>query len=162
MKNISIRPAEEKDYEAIMALYRESYALHTKALPDHYDLPTPTHAFKRGTFLNILDDDAEMMQLAEVEGVPVGVINASVEDVEKSNYNSAYQRISVDELCVTKLYRRHGIGQMLMAKVEEWARKKKIKEITVIVFDFNKSAIDFYKAEGYEPYSIRMLKKVDK
>ena len=157
-----IRLAEENDYEAVMAIYRESYRVHSDALPEDYDLPHPEYPFKRGTFLNILEDDEEKIYVATIGGTIVGMINFLIESVDATKYHKEYKRVSVEEICVTAAYQRQGIGRMLMAEAEKWAAEKEIRDITVIVYSFNKAAISLYDSIGYESYSIRMRKLINR
>ncbi len=154
---IKIRPATEKDFIGVTKLYRESFKLHHKAHPRIFN-PAPQFPLSRGSFLNILEDENELMMVAEKEKVIVGFINASIEKDGRDRWQKAYHRVSIDDICVNQPERRSGIGRQLMQSIEKWAVKKGIKELTVITFNFNKIATKFYANLGYVPITTRVSK----
>ena len=60
-------------------------------------------------------------------------------------YNSLYDRIEIEYIIVDNEYRKTGIGTMLLKEIE----KNNVKNITLEVRESNKSAIEFYKKNGY-------------
>ena len=158
---IGIRLASEEDYSSVMDLYRDSYANERKAIPEPYDLIPPS-PLRRGTYINILEDEEDTIYVAELDQKIVGVINFSVESLSATSFNEAFVRVTVDTLIVAEEHRRKGIGQLLMATAEGWAREKGMYDITLIVYSYNTTAISFYEANGYESYSVRMRKKLQK
>jgi ribosomal protein S18 acetylase RimI-like enzyme len=64
----------------------------------------------------------------------------------------------VDSLAVRAAFRRRGVGQKLMAAVEEWAADRGVSDIELNVFEFNGAAIAFYERLGYATRSRRMAR----
>lgn len=60
------------------------------------------------------------------------------------------QIIIIEDLAVKEEYKKQNVGKTLMSKVEDYAKKNKIKRI---LFKTNKksSAIKFYQKIGYKP-----------
>lgn len=56
----------------------------------------------------------------------------------------------IDELLVAKKYRKLGIGEKLIKKCEEIARKKGCFKIKLFTSDHHKVALKFYKKQGYK------------
>ena len=55
------------------------------------------------------------------------------------------QRMYLEDILVTEKARRHGIGKMLVDRLIEEAKEKKLKAIVLQVLDWNEPAINFYK-----------------
>jgi ribosomal protein S18 acetylase RimI-like enzyme len=58
------------------------------------------------------------------------------------------------EACIVSMwvapeYRRRGIGNALMRKAEEWARKQKFKQLSLDVTEGNQAAITLYEHCGF-------------
>lgn len=154
-----IRPAVEKDFPAISALYRETYQLHHQAHPDSYK-ETPEYPLARGTFLNLLEDEDEAILVAEVDGMVIGMMNISIEEEGESRLHHPYRRVVVDELSVTQDWRRKGVGRAFLQQAEKWAKEKETRQLTVIVYNFNQEALAFYESQGYTPFSVRLSKRI--
>ena len=67
----------------------------------------------------------------------------------------------VSELIVTKAFRRDGVGQLLMEKMEEYFREKKCEFVNIDVFAYNLSAKKFYEKNGYEDRMFLVTKKLE-
>ena len=55
------------------------------------------------------------------------------------------QRMYLEDILVTQSERGKGIGKMLIERLIEEARNKKLKDIVLQVLDWNEPAINFYK-----------------
>jgi len=64
----------------------------------------------------------------------------------------------VDNLVVSKVFQRKGIGQKLMRTAQQWVIDKGATSFELNVYHFNQKAISFYKNIGYKPISQRMSK----
>jgi ribosomal protein S18 acetylase RimI-like enzyme len=62
----------------------------------------------------------------------------------------------VDTLAVRSDQRRRGIGRSLMEAVHGWARERRLGHVSLNVWEFNQSAIGFYRALGYQTVSRQM------
>ncbi|MFA7243851.1 MAG: GNAT family N-acetyltransferase [Patescibacteria group bacterium] len=155
-----IRKAIEADYGAVNSLYFETYNLYFRNIPDSYR-KTPKRVLPKGTFLNMIEDEQNaLVVVAEVDNKIVGFLYATIEREDDNEVARGYNRISVDEVSVLPNHARRGVGSQLLQEVEKWAKIKKISDLTVLVYDFNKNAINFYSKNGYVPYSIKMNKKL--
>lgn len=68
---------------------------------------------------------------------------------------------NITELIISKEYRKHGIGDLLMEKLEQYFKSIGCEYIHVDVFAYNKNAIKFYSQKGYHNRMHNMIKKVD-
>lgn len=57
-------------------------------------------------------------------------------------------------------YRRQGLGRLLMAEVEAWARERGIDGVGLSVAEHNTAAIALYNELGYRVEMVRMRKKL--
>ncbi len=60
----------------------------------------------------------------------------------------------VEEIMVSEMFRRHGVGRKLMEAFEAWAKERKVKQIALAT----RRASDFYKALGYEESAVYFRK----
>lgn len=67
----------------------------------------------------------------------------------------------ISELVVTKKIRSHGIGQLLMSKMEEYFKSIDCEYIFVDVFAYNENGIKFYNKNGYHSRMKIMLKNIN-
>jgi diamine N-acetyltransferase len=79
--------------------------------------------------------------LALVNNEPIGYLKLV------SNESRGY--IEVDKLYLFKKYQGRGVGRQLMTFAEETAKKKKMWTITLVVWEKNISALEFYQYHGY-------------
>ena len=66
----------------------------------------------------------------------------------------------VSELIVSKRARNSGIGKSLMNKMEQYFKSINCEYIFIVVFGYNKNAIEFYKKQGYHTRMLRNIKKI--
>lgn len=108
----------------------------------------------------MVENKNALVAVAELNNQVVGVLYATIEKEESDEVVRGYNRVSVDELSVLPGFQRKGIGSLLMKEVEDWARKHKILDLAMLVYTFNKKAIKFYEHNGYEPYSLKLNKRM--
>ena len=94
----------------------------------------------------------------EVVGLIMGIIR-KWENKDYLDYKCPKTGV-ITELVVSKQYRRKGTGNELITKMEEYFRSIKCEYITVDVFAYNNSAIDFYNRNGYHNRMLKMIKKI--
>ena len=70
------------------------------------------------------------------------------------------KRGHLSNLYVTKKARKRGIGQRLVNEAIRWCKSRKIKEVTLEIFEKNVSALNLYNKLGFRNYSVKMIKKI--
>ena len=88
----------------------------------------------------------------------VGYINGYI--FEKSNVYYLEPVAYLDCLCVDKSVRRQGIGKRLIDEFTSIVKEKGAKYIKLNAFENNIPAVNLYKKEGYEEYSVYYMKKL--
>jgi GNAT superfamily N-acetyltransferase len=126
-----LRTAQYLDAEAILALAK-SFA--TSFVVDD-------QAFSR-VFSELLASPQAHLAVAEADRQLVGYILGFDHDTFFANGRVAW----VEEIMVSELFRRRGIGQLLMQEFETWATARGSKLVALAT----RRAAPFYKALGYE------------
>jgi ribosomal protein S18 acetylase RimI-like enzyme len=153
-----VRAAGPDDVPALARLNAEVQALHRAALPDRYSDP-PAAAIEDWLRQLLADGDTAIL-LAEQDGAAVGF--AVVSRSESVGNLFALPRLSamVDGLGVAHAARRRGAGRALMSAAEELARGWGAASLALDVLSFNRDAVEFYRALGYQVTKTRMGKRL--
>ncbi|TRX58434.1 GNAT family N-acetyltransferase [Fulvivirga sp. M361] len=132
MSNL-IRPVQEKDFEALIELFRE-FALFEK-LPEKMT-NSVEQMMKEKEFFNGYVAESEEKKI-----------------IGYATYFFSYhtwtgKSLYMDDLYVKEAHRHKGIGKKLLGAVIEFARKEKCHELRWQVSNWNKHARKFYKKIG--------------
>ena len=100
--------------------------------------------------------------LALEDDVVVGLIMGIIVSHDEYDYldYTCPKTGDVTELVVSKKVRSKGIGQQLMAKMEEYFKSVDCEWIKIDVFAYNENAIKFYEKQGYHPRMFIDIKKI--
>lgn len=96
-----------------------------------------------------LERDPDLFLVAEVQNTIIGAVLGGYDGRRGMMYH----------LAVTQKYRKQGIGELLMNKLEENLRKKGCIRYYLLVTKDNKTAIDFYQSRGWEPLNLYAFAK---
>ena len=113
------------------------------------------------------DDADKVLLIAEVDGVLVGTVAASLhEPVDTADRqvqtDLARRRLHVDSLAVTGLHRRGGIGSALMRAVEQWGRSQGAEVIVLETETNNPMSVPFYEQRmGFSAQAVIFRKEID-
>lgn len=66
----------------------------------------------------------------------------------------------VSDIAVTAEAEGSGLGRLLMAEAELWARTKGYRFLTLNAFASNRAVRDWYEGQGYEPDMVRYFKPI--
>lgn len=122
-----IRPIEDSDLEAVAALWREVF-------PDNPPWNVPEDDIRRKLVIQ-----RQLFFVAEYDSLLVGTAMAGYDG----------HRGWVYYVAVDPKYRRKGIGEALMRRVEADLRKMGCTKLNLQVRASNKGVIEFYKKIGY-------------
>ncbi len=142
-----IRPIAEKDYSAFDALMRELHRLHSEARPDIY-LPAE-HIYSEEQFLEMLSEENRFMFAAESDNEVVGICVFRIRETGNENPILAkFKTALIEDIFVAEKFRRKGIAKLLFEEAEKTAKEQGASRLELMVWDFNREAMDFYAAEG--------------
>jgi GNAT superfamily N-acetyltransferase len=128
---VCIRPARESDADDIARLTAQlGYDVATSAL--------------RPRLQRMLARPEQQLFVAEVEGRAAGWLHAAVfEDIEAEPF------VVIGGLVVDRSCRRKGIGRMLMAQAEDWARQQGCSMVRLWSSATRTASHRFYEQMGY-------------
>lgn len=98
-----------------------------------------TNPWSYDAFLSELENDKAITFVAIADHVVVGFINGRV------MLDEGY----INNVAVTKNYRRKNIADMLINKLIEFAKQKKLAFLTLEVRKSNQAGIELYKKHGF-------------
>jgi ribosomal protein S18 acetylase RimI-like enzyme len=156
---ISIRKATAEDYNSLCELFDEIDALHRDNLPHIFQKPSGA-AREKDYYLGLIADENVALLVAEVGKKLVGFVHAIVRDTPVIPVFIPRRYAIVDGIVIQSEFQNHGIGKILMDKMQEWATTKGAVSIELNVYEFNETAISFYEKLGYQIFSRKMSKEL--
>jgi len=158
---ISVRKATADDYNSLCKLFDEIDALHRDHLPHLFQKPGGA-AREQDYYLGLIADENVALLVAEADEKLVGFGHTIVRDTPVFPVFVPRRYAIVDGIVVKSGFQNHGIGRILMDKMQEWATAKGAASIELNVYEFNKTAISFYERLGYQTLSRKMSKEITK
>ena len=102
-----------------------------------------------------LEDENMLLVLAWLGEKPVGYGLAF--DVAEHPFMPEWTRAGyVTQFLVSREYRQHGVGKMLMETINDWFRSRGLQKVLLNVDIENEAGVRFWKSQGFEPYAMRM------
>jgi len=80
--------------------------------------------------------------------------------VLQKDYYTGEKHAHVNDIVVTSESEGKGVGKLLLQKADEWATGKKVRWITLNVFEANAHARAVYEKQGYQMEWIKYLKQL--
>ena len=143
------------DRAAVNDLARQVHELHVSWRPDIFRMPDELYPEAR--FLDCIRQ--RQLYVAKLNGIVVGFVLLKIREY---NYPGQVRRtvMVIDEICVEKSLRGHGIGTRLMEEVHALARAFGCTDLQLGVYPQNDDAVGFYQKCGFTIRSIDMQRKV--
>jgi len=157
--DVRIREAAVSDYDGLCALFEEVDALHVANLPHIFRRPDGRIREREYVLGLIVDEDVGLF-VAEVEAQPAGLVCAILRESPDIPILVPRRYAVIDNLVVSKAFRRRGIGRALMGRAQQWALAQGADSVELTVWGFNQRAVEFYRHLGFETVSHRMAKQV--
>jgi ribosomal protein S18 acetylase RimI-like enzyme len=158
---ISVRRATLDDYNSLCELFDEIDVLHRDNLPHMFQKPSGA-AREQDYYSGLIADENVVLLVAEVGEKLVGFVHAILRDNPAFPIFVPRRYAIVDGIVVKSGFQNHGIGRILMVKMQEWATAKGATSIELHVYEFNETAISFYERLGYQTFSRKMSKEIKK
>ena len=123
--------------------------------PDIFRMPDELYPEAR--FLDCIRQ--RQLYVAKLNGIVVGFVLLKIREYD---YPGQVRRtvMVIDEICVEKSLRGHGIGTRLMEEVHALARAFGCTDLQLGVYPQNDDAVGFYQKCGFTIRSIDMQKKI--
>ena len=152
--DISIRNAEQNDYNSLLPLFRQVHEFHVFKRPDLYkENSTPV---EQKFFESQLVDAKQHIFVAAIGNDIVGVIVTKEEETAENSFVKARKVLVINSLCVAETHRKRGIGKKLTKYVFDFGRSLRVDSIELGVSEKNTSAIEFYRSIGMTTKSRKM------
>ena len=147
---MAVRLAREEELERINELRRQVNDLHVCGKPEVFKPGFPEEL--RNFVYAIWRDPEQDIAVCEREGEIVGF--AVLHHIRKPENPFMYERdfLDIDEFCVDEGHRRQGAATELIAFVREYAKERGLHRIELNMWEFNREALAFYEAMGFETY----------
>ena len=143
------------DRAAVNDLARQVHELHVSWRPDIFRMLDELYPEAR--FLDCIRQ--RQLYVAKLNGIVVGFVLLKIREYD---YPGQVRRtvMVIDEICVEKSLRGHGIGTRLMEEVHALARAFGCTDLQLGVYPQNDDAVGFYQKCGFTIRSIDMQKKI--
>jgi ribosomal protein S18 acetylase RimI-like enzyme len=156
---MKIRKVTAKDFEEFFNLEKEFHELEKKLgkkdeLIRLYKSPTKNKQKKR--FNKWLRRKNSLFIVAEEKNKMIGYLYGYLEPIFSSKTKTGY----IEDLIISKKFRKKGIATKLHNKFIKWLNKKRIKWITLDVSWVNKTARKTYEKWRYKNKKVKMVKKL--
>jgi ribosomal protein S18 acetylase RimI-like enzyme len=106
----------------------------------------------------IKDKKKNLVLVAEENGNIMGYLLGLIKDVPPVFKKAKF--LFVLDFVVSKKYRGHGVGTLLMKETEKILKKRKISMIMLEVHVKNKNAQGFYNKLGFKGHTFHILKEI--
>lgn len=132
--------------------------LHADSIPTMFKPPVPGDAI--AFFTQALQRNEVVVFVAEVDGAPAGYLFAEETHRLPGAFTHASHALDVHHIAVDDVFRRMGLGRLLLAAAEEWARTRDLTELRLEHWAFNGGAHEFFSSLGFEVDNVRMSRPV--
>ena len=142
-----IRKAENKDINDVLRLLVQVNDVHAEVRPDLF---IKGHTKYTATELEdiFVDPAAPVFVDVNEEGRVLGYCFCVLQDNTSSRHLQRIKTLYIDDLCIDESARGKGVGRRLYEHAKEYARMQGCHNLTLNVWDGNKTAMDFYRRMG--------------
>jgi ribosomal protein S18 acetylase RimI-like enzyme len=158
---ISVRPADYEDIEELCEVYYDFHEFHVRGVPTYLRSLGGRDQWDRSSLRETLSQimgraDSEVF-VAEASGKLAGLIEVYVRHDPDEPTLVRHQYAELQSLVVLPPFRRDGIGTRLVRVAQGWARERGATEMRLGVWEFNRSAQEFYQGVGFTTLKRRMV-----
>lgn len=154
-QKIQVRRATVADAEEIGRLHAALQSYHAEALPTFFKQPTD-EAFPPSSVAALLEEPLNLFLLAEIDGAVAGYLYADIRPAEETPMTHRVERLWIHQLVVAPERRRQGVGTALLDAAKSYAAAQGIHTLALSIWAFNREALRFFEAQGFEVYNYRM------
>jgi ribosomal protein S18 acetylase RimI-like enzyme len=153
--NFTIRPATKEDYKGICDIFTELDSVHHELLPEVY-CETTGPARSEEYIFSIIDNEEAAIFVAESKEEIIGLVHIYIQNTPPIPIVVPQKYSMIDNLIVKREFRHSDAGRILIEKAHEWSLSKGIKQVALVIWEFNRGAIEFYEKLGYSTVNRRM------
>lgn len=161
----ALRPAEDRDLDALCALFVELFKKAARGRPDLFRAPCTEDPEERARLRQYvaarLALTAEAMIVADEAGGVLGLVHVLLEPVPESRI-VPFRRASLEawvlHLVVGARHRGRGVGRALDGEAHAWARAQGAQTLGLQVWGYNEAAARFFERCGYQTRSTHLYR----
>ena len=150
---MKVRPAENSDLGAVVALFDEVHQIHVAARPDQFR-PAPEEALAP-RFREWLGAREAKVWVAELDGQVVGYAVQLLKQREPHPLVRERRWWEIDAIGVTAAHRNKGIGTAIIEAILHDASLSEVKDVELASWAFNTGAHRAFARAGFVPKYIR-------
>ena len=152
---MKIRKARKEDLNGVERLLVQVNNLHVKLRPDIFIANAVKYDEKR--FDELISNEATPVFVAVDENDNVlGHMFCTIRDYKQVLVYKDFKTLFIDDLCVDETTRGQGVGKALYEFALNFARENGCYDVTLNVWEGNKSARAFYEKMGMFPKETQM------
>lgn len=156
---MEVRRAAPADFKSLNGIAAEGDAFHARSVPQVFQKPSRPDR-PRSFWSRMLVGRNSTILVAEHEGRILGFLLVEVKTSLRLPILRRRRFGYVSHVGVIRGWRRRGVGRLLMAAAHRWLLRRRITQIELNVWSFNRGAVEFYKRLGYRFLSHRMGRKI--
>ena len=138
-----IRTMKSTDIESVISLFREMLMYVANEKDNNADISINQEVEDYRTYLTKqLNSDSSIILVVDLDGLLAGYLSCDI--------YAADDYIYLDDFCVSKNYRRHGLGTELIKEAKNLALRENIGNIQLHVDKDNSKSIKFYENLGFQ------------
>ena len=153
-----IREAGPSDVDALVELTLQVQLLHLANEPERF--VTPSRTALAAWWLERRSDTDWDALVAEVDGAGAGHVLFERIERPAAVLTAAQQALYLHHIGVDQSVRHRGIGRALLHAAEQAAAGHGAQQVALDTWSFNTTAQAFVTACGYEPYNVRMRRRL--
>lgn len=154
---VKIRQATPRDASLLPSLCRDVQQLHAEHYPHIFKVPERDD-FAVPYFIAMLADADVSIFIAEEDLAPAGYVFCELFERPPNVFNHAFRLLQIEHIGVRSGLQGRGIGAALMAEAEALAKRLGVPRLELHSWEFNKSAHQFFEAQGFQKFDYRFWK----
>ena len=153
MKDFIIRRLKKSDYNDVLELEKQVHKNHYLHRPDIYN--DVSELFPKDYFYSIIQNKNSIAIGIECANKIVAVLLAEIKETSDISIIKKRRFCYIEDIVVDKNYRRKGLAKELFDDLKLRLKKINVQDIELVVWPFNKEAINFYESLGMSAKNIR-------
>ena len=155
---MTVRFAEADDLERVNELRKQVNDLHVSGRPDIFKAGFSKEL--REHVYEIFADPCQKIVVGEKDGIlcAFAVLNHITRPENPFMFERDY--LDIDEFGVDEAFRRQGAATEMIAWIRGYAKAEGFEKLELNMWEFNRGALAFYEAAGFETYRRYMEMKL--
>lgn len=112
-------------------------------------------------FKTELSNSNNIYLVAELENEIVGICFSNIKEISNNKIMKDRKFLHIENICIDEKHQKKGIGKKLYNQIIQLAKEKNIKNIELMVWEFNENAIKFYKNLGMSIKNLKFEQKIN-